>query len=615
MNIDPAPDDRDEESSSDDERRSSRKPDTREGSSGFSARDLLTQEELRELWSPLKSEKIEAYQVLLLTDQPEDVPLLSKHFRDFGVDVVPCNHRFAASEYFQKHKWNAVLASYRSLGVEATSFVNRIRDIDREVQIGLFREDDDQELENLTRLDRVVDISRPFQKEQLDEFAQTFLPQSALPKPAPPSSSQAASGDLEEPKSPSEPGEKSAPRVQDERAASTDDLEETDFEPVPLDPESKLANMREEVASEREGAPASLTGETRASLQSESEPQRDRPEKARHTAVAAAEAEVSTSRSASLGQGPNLLAGLRALLEARLEGRGVESALQAWLREDSDLVGVVSLDTQGPGHEPKTVELIVTAGSLEDRSRVLERVAHELADLRWTRDREVAVRGPFLFIRAEGDSQRTFLYSRSLEQLDPEEIEQQLEPLASLIGRIPAPTRRSLDRIAGATPRAGRATESPRRTPDVSAASLDRSKPPASGRLVDLLRGLMLSAERRGEALGLFVIASADDSGGEVRYGQGRPFRHFEWLEPLRLQLRDSDWLEQEGPCVYLIVEEFQQDIGEQLETNLERFLHRHALRMVGRAWVPGDEEADQLLSNVRERFQSERLRSGFILY
>ena len=68
-----------------------------------SARDLLSDEELRELLSPFEGMTEEdGDPVLLLTAHPEDVEPITSHLRHYGIRVVPASHCDTALDLFRQ---------------------------------------------------------------------------------------------------------------------------------------------------------------------------------------------------------------------------------------------------------------------------------------------------------------------------------------------------------------------------------------------------------------------------------------------------------------------------------------------------------------------------------
>ncbi|MFQ5654830.1 MAG: hypothetical protein ACE5GW_08880 [Planctomycetota bacterium] len=103
-----------------------------------SIRDLLSQEELRELLSPFR-EGEGGDALLLLSDRPEEAETLSAGLMSHGVAVVPASNRFTALDLLRGRRYLALVAAIDALGPDASTYVERLREIDLELQILFLR--------------------------------------------------------------------------------------------------------------------------------------------------------------------------------------------------------------------------------------------------------------------------------------------------------------------------------------------------------------------------------------------------------------------------------------------------------------------------------------------
>ncbi len=263
--------------------------------------------------------------------------------------------------------------------------------------------------------------------------------------------------------------------------------------------------------------------------------------------------EAGVGVSTSVRSGPDLLAGVEAILESRAKGGDLRDALNAWALRDPAVRALLEVQ-----EDAEDWRLRVQAPPSDDRPGLARRLLENWQEVGGAA--EPAAAGPFwVFPLPQPPGARFALFHEGAADAPAG-----LERLRALMGLV--------DRVAAGVPSA---------------------EPAGRDRLRSLLESRMGAARRRDGRLGLLVL----------RPGPGESPEQL--CRVLRAALRGGDWVERVGDRVYAVLEETDRGTFDALGERLRDLPGVHRARVVALGWNPAEGDAARLLERA-ERILTE---------
>ncbi len=355
---------------------------------GLPPRHVLSRDEIRELLSPLRTESPEDRPpVLVLTDRPEDAESVAKTLKRCDLSHVSASHRFAALDWFRQRRYSAVVASTRTLLIEAQGFVERLREVDPKIAIYLICDVDEDPL-----IQGVELVRRPLTDLSLRDLARDLAPESPVggvddtedpaSLPAAPSGGESSGADWPPSPAPEKPfrGAELPSPVLPSPASSASEPPASERSPSPqpasqrppserpasIESPASLPSPTPRPVSTRppihEGAGHGAGGDFGRDDLGYSDPPTDRERERqerydntfvpgpgrRRDDVSRANPQVRVSPNDLLLHVPDPFSCIQCVTEARLAGGDLEAGLRRWVHEDNHVSGLAILSMETP---------------------------------------------------------------------------------------------------------------------------------------------------------------------------------------------------------------------------------------------------------------------------